>query len=90
MEPFRAFEPNLVISQGMAKSMRDTGICRNVEKGIAGIEEIPISGTKALLLKFTHPSTPNHLGWGNGPRDKYLLETVKPTVGEAMRRLLAQ
>jgi len=79
----------LVISQGVAQWLADANLCRNPDqKGPDAIEEILIGGSEALLLKFTHPSTPSNLGWGNSPNDKYLLDIVKPTVEEAMRRLL--
>lgn len=82
-------QPNLVISQGVADWLEKAGVCRQKDqKGIDGIEEVNINGCKALLLKFTHPSAHGQLCWGNSPRDKYLLQTVKPTVEEAMCRVL--
>ena len=90
-EVLRILRPTLVISQGAADRLSEAGLCKEpYETGLGAIEEISLDGSSTLLLKFTHPAARGDKCWGNKPKDEYLVQTVKPTVGEAMRRLLAQ
>jgi hypothetical protein len=45
-----------------------------------GIEQLPIGGTAATLISFTHPSAHGALNWGLNEKVPHLLTTVAPTI----------
>ena len=85
-EHFRAameiLEPTVMVAQGK-------GVRKWLEGALDGfdriddslpIERVRIGPLTTLLATFGHPSAPSRDNWGQNEKQRYLLETVKPTV----------
>jgi hypothetical protein len=85
-EHFRAaltlLQPTILIAQGRAVRRWLGTVLDEVEPvpGTLPLERVRIGDERAVLASFVHPSAPTRDNWGTNDRQRYLRDTVTPTI----------
>jgi uracil-DNA glycosylase len=79
-------QPTFIVAQGKSAeiALKNAGYS---SKARSLIEEINTEYGTTMVLKLSHPAARGDNNWGNSEKTPYLIQTIKPTISKALRRL---